>query len=209
MLEQFIREAKRKGQMTAVYKNKIRENFRIRQDAEEQRLTEEERQKQIELDKMLAMKLQLDEENHRRQQIELEEKERLHAQQTVEEENWQKERENRITVEFERLQNQLLEDLRRQVEFKYQRRFQEIQLNTQRNLIEEAQKSFQPSVRDTGKEGHKVLTQSELLTYWKCDEVSHKKKECTAILFCTNCSKNNHTTSKCRQVFKENCMYCK
>ena len=48
----------------------------------------------------------------------------------VEEENQQKERENQITVEFERLQNQLSEDLRRQVEFKYQRRFQEIQLNT-------------------------------------------------------------------------------
>ena len=66
MLEQFIREAKRKGQMTAVYENKITENFRIRQEAEEQRLREEERQKPIELDKMLAMKLQQDEENHRR-----------------------------------------------------------------------------------------------------------------------------------------------
>ena len=37
----------------------------------------------------------------------------------------------------------------------------------------------------------------------------HKKKDCMAILFCTNCSRNNHTTSKCRQVFKENCTYCK
>ena len=87
VLEQFSREAKRKGQMTAVYKNKIRENFRIRQETEEQRLREEERQKQIELDKMLAMKLQQDEENHRRQQTELEEKKRLHTQQMVEEEN--------------------------------------------------------------------------------------------------------------------------
>ena len=66
VLEQFIREAKRKGQMTAVYENKMRENFRIRQEAEEQRLREGGRQKQIELDKMLAMKLQQDEENHRR-----------------------------------------------------------------------------------------------------------------------------------------------
>ena len=102
-----------------------------------------------------------------------------------------------MTVEFERLQNQLSEDLRRQVELKYQRRFQEVQLNTQRNPIEEAQKSFQPSLRDTGKEGHKVLAQSELLTCWKCDEVSLKKKECTTILFCTSCGKNNHITSKC------------
>ena len=56
VLEQFIREAKRKGQMTAVCENKIRESFRIKQEVEEQRLREEERQKQIELDKMLAMK---------------------------------------------------------------------------------------------------------------------------------------------------------
>ena len=66
VLEQFIIETTRKDQMTAVYENKIRENFRIRQEVEEQRLREEERQKQIELDKMLAMKLQQDEENHRR-----------------------------------------------------------------------------------------------------------------------------------------------
>ena len=44
VLEQFFREAKRKGQMTAVYENKMRENFRIRQEAKEQRLREEERQ---------------------------------------------------------------------------------------------------------------------------------------------------------------------
>ena len=45
VLEQFIREAKRKSQMTALYENKIRENFRIRQEAKEQRLREGERQK--------------------------------------------------------------------------------------------------------------------------------------------------------------------
>ena len=38
VLEQFIREAKRKGQMTAAYENKQREDFKSRQEAEEQRL---------------------------------------------------------------------------------------------------------------------------------------------------------------------------
>ena len=61
VLEQFIREAKRKGQMTAAYENKLREDLKSRQEAEEQRLQEEERQKQIELDKMIAIKLQQDE----------------------------------------------------------------------------------------------------------------------------------------------------
>ena len=45
VLEQFIREAKRKGEMTAVHIDKIRENFRIRQEANGKRLREEEKQK--------------------------------------------------------------------------------------------------------------------------------------------------------------------
>ena len=65
VLEQFIREAKRKGQMTAVYENKIRENFRIRQEAESKD-SEKKKGRQDKLDKMLAMKLQEDEENQRR-----------------------------------------------------------------------------------------------------------------------------------------------
>ena len=46
LLEQFIREAKRKGQMTATYENKLREDFKSRQEAEEQRLGEEQRLKE-------------------------------------------------------------------------------------------------------------------------------------------------------------------
>ena len=48
--------------MTAVHKNKIRESFRIRQEAEEKRLREEERKRQMMLDKALVKKLQEDEE---------------------------------------------------------------------------------------------------------------------------------------------------
>ena len=43
VLEQFIREAKRKGQMTAAYENKLREDFKSRQETKEQRPQEEER----------------------------------------------------------------------------------------------------------------------------------------------------------------------
>ena len=43
VLEQFIREEKRKGEMTAAHENEIRESFRIRQEAEEKRLREEEK----------------------------------------------------------------------------------------------------------------------------------------------------------------------
>ena len=95
------------------------------------------------------------------------------------------------------------------MELNYQTRFQEMQQNTRRNQIEEIQKSFESSARNTGKEAQETLTLPELLICWRCGKVGHKKKECTTILFCTNCGRNNHTTSGCRQTFKENCVYCK
>ena len=95
------------------------------------------------------------------------------------------------------------------MELNYQKRFQEMQQSTRRNQIEEIQKSFELSARNTRKEAQETSTLPELLICWRCDKVGHKKKECTAILFCTNCSRNNQTTSRCRQTFKENCVHCK
>ena len=95
------------------------------------------------------------------------------------------------------------------MELNYQKRFQEMQQSTRRNQIEEIQKSFELSARNTRKEAQETSTLPELLICWRCGEVGHKKTECTAILFCTNCGRNNHITSKCRQTFKENCVYCK
>ena len=112
-------------------------------------------------------------------------------------------------MEFERLQGQLSEDLRRQVVSEYQRRFQEIQLNTREGPIEETQKSFQLSPRTIRKESHENPSQPKPTVRWKCGEADHKKKDCMAILFCTNCGRNNHATNKCRQVFNENCTNCK
>ena len=62
VLEQFLREAKRKGEMMTTHENKIREEFRRRQEAEEQKLCEEENRRQILLDKALAKELQVEEE---------------------------------------------------------------------------------------------------------------------------------------------------
>ena len=95
------------------------------------------------------------------------------------------------------------------MELNYQKGFQEMQQNTRRNQIEDIQKSLQSSARNTRKETQETSTLPDLLICWRCGKVGHKKKECTAILFCTNCSRNNHTTSRCKQTFKENCVYCK
>ena len=59
------------------------------------------------------------------------------------------------------------------------------------------------------KEGYEKSAPPELLICWRCGEVGHKKKDCTATLFCTNCGRYNHVTSKRRQPMKENCIYCK
>ena len=68
VLEQFFREAKRRGELTVIYENKIREDFRRKQEAEEQKLQEDEKRRQILLDEALAKEL-LDKEEwkHKRQ----------------------------------------------------------------------------------------------------------------------------------------------
>ena len=166
VLEQFIRVAKRKGEMTAAHENKIRESFRIRQEAEEKRLREEEKKRQMMLDKALAKKLKEDEEKQLRQ-VELEERERLWAQQALENKSRQQEKETQVTAEFKRLQNQLSEDLRQQMELNYQKKFQEMQQSTRRNQIEEIQKSFELSAGNPGKEAQETTTHPELLNCWR------------------------------------------
>ena len=42
-------------------------------------------------------------------------------------------------------------------------------------------------------EDHKV---ARLPICWRCGEVGHMKKDCTKVLYCTNCGKNNHITRR-------------
>ena len=67
VLEQFLQEAQRRGELTVVYENKIREDFRRKQEAEEQKLQEDKKRRQILLDEALAKELQDEEEwKHKR-----------------------------------------------------------------------------------------------------------------------------------------------
>ena len=146
------------------------------------------------LDRALAKKLQEEEEKQHRQQIELEGKERLHMQQQQEKEDKQREKERQITMEFERMQSQLSTELRQQVKLNYKRKFQEVQQHTSRGQA----KTIETQVENTRKDGYEASAPPELLICWRCGEIGHKKKDCTAILFCTNCSRNNHITRRCR-----------
>ena len=69
------------------------------------------------------------------------------------------------------------------MELNYQKRFQEMQKSTRRNQIEEIQKSFKLSARNTRKEAQETSTLPELLICWRCGEVGHKKKNSQQFCF--------------------------
>ena len=61
-MEQFLREAKRQGRLTKSMEARMRDDFHQQQEAEEQRLVEEEHKRQLERDEALAQKLKKEEE---------------------------------------------------------------------------------------------------------------------------------------------------
>ena len=95
------------------------------------------------------------------------------------------------------------------MELGYQQIIQEIQQSIQKSQVEGVQPNFEPPVKNQRREDLKCQVPLELLICLRCGEVGHKKKDCMKIVFCTNCSRNNHIASRCRQPFKENCAYCK
>ena len=123
VLQQFLREAKRKEEMMATHENNIREEFRRRQEAEEQKLHEEENRRQILLDEVLAKELQVEEEWEHMRQVSgiIEEVGRQEKLRQIE-------KEKQLAEEFKKIQKQLSEDLKQQMEHSYQQKIQEIVL---------------------------------------------------------------------------------
>ena len=101
VFEQFIREARRKGEMTVVFVSKLRESFRIRQEAEEKRFREEEKKKQLLLDETLAKKIQEEEEKQLLREMKKKEREKSHRQQEKEKQmtdKWEKYNKNCLKI---------------------------------------------------------------------------------------------------------------
>ena len=116
--------------------------------------------------------------------------------------------ERQIMEEFDKVQKQLTEDLRQQLDSKYSQEKEELYRNEQMQTNEEIQGIAEPTTRALRKEGHEASATREPLICWRCGEMGHKKKDCVKLLICINCGQERHVVSRCRQPAKENCNYC-
>ena len=116
------------------------------------------------------------------------------------------EKEKQLAEEFEKIQKQLSEDLKQQMEHSYQQKIQEIHRRSKMRQPMETYRVLEPLQRNVRKEGYEVSPTTEQLLCWKCGKAG--KKDCLKTLFCTNCGKNGHTFSKCRQLVGGACTYC-
>ena len=106
--------------------------------------------------------------------------------------------ERQIMEEFDKVQKQLIEDLRQQLDSKYSQEMEGLYGNEQMQTNEEIRSIAKPTTRALRKEGHEASAPREPLICWRCSETGHKKKDCV----------KPHVVSRCRQPVKENCNYC-
>ena len=185
------------------HRNKIREDFRRKQEAEEQKLCKEENRRQILLDKVLAKELQVEEEWEHMRQVSgiIEEVGRQEKLRQIE-------KEKQLAEEFEKIQKQLSEDLKQQMGHNYQQQIQEIHRRSKMKQTTETYRILELLQGNLRKEGYEVSAPTEQLLCWRCGETGHRKKDCLKTLFYTNCGKNGHTFNKCRQLVRGACTYC-
>ena len=110
----------------------------------------------------------------------------------------QVEKGKQLTEEFEKMQKQLSEDLKQQMECNYQQKIQEIHRRSKMKQITETYRVLEPPQGNLRKEGYEAQAAAEQLLCWRCGEAGHRKKDCLMTLFCTNCGKNGCASNKCR-----------
>ena len=120
----------------------------------------------------------------------------------------QEAREKQLAEEFEKMQKQLSEDLKQQMECNYQQKIQEMHRRGRTKQTTETYRIPEPPQGNSRKEGYEASAPTEQLLCWRCGEAGHRKKDCMKTLFCTNCGKNGHTSNKCRLLLREACICC-
>ena len=76
--------------------------------------------------------------------------------------------------EFNKVQKQLTEDLKQQLDSKYGQEIEKLYRNEQMQTNEGIQCITEPITRILRKEGQEVPTPRKPLTCWKCGEMGHK-----------------------------------
>ena len=134
------------------------------------------------LDEVLVKELQNKEESKHRRQMEHE------MEETDRQEKLRQEaREKQLVEEFKKMQKQLSEDLKQQMELNYQQKIQEIHWSSRRKQMIETYRIPEPPQRNSRKEGYEASALTEQLLCWRCGKAGHRKKDCMKTLFCTNC----------------------
>ena len=116
----------------------------------------------------------------------------------------QMEKEKQLAEELEKMQKQLSEDLKQQMECSYDQKIQEIYRRGRIKQTTEIYRLPEPPKGNLRKEDYEAPAPMEQLLCWRCGKAGHRKKDCMRILFC---GKSGHTSNKCRQL-RETCTYC-
>ena len=123
------------------------------------------------LDEALAKKLQdIEEWKHKRQMgcvmDKTDTQERLR----------QVEKEKQLAEEFEKMQKQLSEDLKQQMERNYEQTIQEIYRRGRIKQTTETYRVLEPPQGNSRKKGYEAPAPTEQLLCWRCGEAGHRKK---------------------------------
>ena len=119
----------------------------------------------------MAKKLQEEEElKHKRQM------EHVMEEENRQEKFRQEAREKQIAEEFEKMQEQLSEDLKQQMELNYQQKIQEIHQGVRTKQTIEIYRVPEPPQRNPRNEDYEASAPMDQLLCWRCGEAGHRKK---------------------------------
>ena len=86
------------------------------------------------------------------------------------------EKEKQLAKEFKKIQKQLSEDLKQQMEHNYQQKIQEIHMRSKMKQTTETYRVLELPQRNLRKEGYEVSAPTEQLLCWRCGKAGHRKR---------------------------------
>ena len=88
----------------------------------------------------------------------------------------QEAREKQLVEEFKKIQKQLSEDLKQQMEHNYQQKIQEIHQRCRTKQTTETYRMPEPPQGNLRKEGYEASAPTEQLPCWRCGKAGYRKR---------------------------------